>query len=688
MISWKRCTEWWNEDVYRRWLLFGGFVFAFFFVQGIPLWDDDFTSWFWKIKDKSLFTLFLEIISPVSTQPQYWGFNERPIQAIIYKILHHVSGYESWSYFLYKSAVYAGLGVMVYLWGLCLVPKGKPGAWAALAAAVFFLLAPGPMASHVIHSDLATTAELIFLVLTYFIWWEIERTPESWMDFPSASKPEQKRWLIRWATLSFCTYIGYKSKADLKLIPAILALYVGVARPKQWKLFLFPVGSMALLAVPWGSGIFSRLPPFLPGSKGSEIEWMWQPASLDRLLDFFWSPGSYSILSALKSPTLSLAGLLGPFLLLALLAFLGWRMTAFDNVPWRRLSSPLDRARAFVLVWFVVIVVGVSALPSINSIFRIRYGILTLVPASLLLAWVFGLFADSWSKLPRWAAVAAVVALAIQSGINLSRSIHYRRDLGQVMVAVDQVYEHFAKKFPGEKLALFPDFRPYDYRPDAPSSIRERDWLSKAEDLVTRHQPYKAYVISWRPSLWEKVELVAHLPGCRETSLFDTIFPCPVGTGAYLMRYIGEDPLYRQAEALRAKGDAAGARKIHEAFLAKHPQSLAGMFVSGLLAFQGRDFNRAEGLYSQLERYLPDHGSILYNHALALGELGRHVEAIPRLKQLAQNEPRNYPVWINLYHAYSKSGQTWKATRTLTAMKRAFPNDGEVNRLLASGARG
>src|SRR5262249_44249522 len=158
-------------------------------------------------------------------------------------------------------------------------------------------------------------------------------------------------------------------------------------------------------------------------------------------------------------------------------AFLAWRAEAIDQVQWRRLTTPVDRARTFALVWFLVVLAGVSALPAINYIFRVRYGIITMVPVSLLLAWVFGLFAEAaaWTRrpsaegvrsLPAWAVAVGIALLVFQSAMNLSRSITFRRDMGQVMVAVDQAYEYFAKNYAAEKLALFPDFRPYDYRPD------------------------------------------------------------------------------------------------------------------------------------------------------------------------------------------------------------------------------
>ncbi|MCM2279193.1 MAG: tetratricopeptide repeat protein [Oligoflexia bacterium] len=683
-----------KEDVLLRWLLLGGFVYAWVFSQGIPLWDDDFTSWFWKIKDQSLGRTVFELLSPISTQPQYWGFNERPLQALIYKLFHLVSGYEAWSYFLYKSAVYAGLGALVYLWAQRLLPaRAANGKLAAAAAAVFLLLAPGPMAAHVIHADLATTAELLFLSLTYFIWAEVERTPTEWSGMPAFSKPERKAWLLRWAGLSFLTYLGYKSKADLKLIPVILGAYILLVRPRQWRYFALPIGMMALLAVPWGKSIFQKLPPFLPGSQGSEIGWMWQPASLGRLRDFLWNPAGTDFLTSLREPSLSLAAILGPFLLLPLAAFVLWRGRGEGLGhrwrAWRRFATPEDRARLFVVIWLAVVLVGISALPALNSIFRVRYGILPLVPVSLLLGWAFGSFAEAANgarqAIPRWVALGAVTLFAVQAGVNLTRSITYRRDLGQVMVAVDQVYEYFARNHAGDKLALFPDFRPYDYRPDAPESIRAKVWLAKPEDLGSR-EPYKTYAISWKPSLWEKVEVVAQFTGCRESVLFDRVFPCRAGTGAFLMRLIGDDPAYRQGEALRRAGDVAGARKIHEEFVAKHPHSLAGQFVFGLEAYQLKDWAAAQRAYATLERFLPDHLSVLYNHALTLKELGQIQPAIERLRFVTAVEPRNYAALINLYWAYVKAGEEKKARKTLFAMKQAFPEDKEVNRLLASAS--
>src|SRR5262249_42824899 len=153
-------------------------------------------------------------------------------------------------------------------------------------------------------------------------------------------------------------------------------------------------------------------------------------------------------------------------------------------------------------------------------------------------------------RIPQWALAIGIAGLALQIGVNLNRSITHRRDMGQVMVVVDQAYDYVDHHFPNERVTLAPDFRPYDYHPDAAPWFQAKTWLSKMEDLDKNpNQAGKTYVISWGPSLWAKLEVVEHFTGCTG-ALFDKIWPCSKGTGAWLMRYIGSDSLYDQGEAL------------------------------------------------------------------------------------------------------------------------------------------
>lgn len=123
------------KDPVLRWLAPAVFAYAWFFSQGVPLWDDDFTSMLRKIKDGPLARYVWDWVNPIVAQPEAWGFHDRPIQRVIYKVFHSVSGYEAWSYFLFKNLVYAGLAVIAYRWALRLVPGGEASRGGRLAAA-------------------------------------------------------------------------------------------------------------------------------------------------------------------------------------------------------------------------------------------------------------------------------------------------------------------------------------------------------------------------------------------------------------------------------------------------------------------------------------------------------------------------------------------------------------------------
>ncbi len=59
------------------------------------------------------------------------------------------------------------------------------------------------------------------------------------------------------------------------MVPAVFALYVLLTRPWQLGYFAIPLLAMGLLAIPWGPEILAELRPWLPGSGGSEISWMY-----------------------------------------------------------------------------------------------------------------------------------------------------------------------------------------------------------------------------------------------------------------------------------------------------------------------------------------------------------------------------------------------------------------------------
>jgi tetratricopeptide (TPR) repeat protein len=148
------------------------------------------------------------------------------------------------------------------------------------------------------------------------------------------------------------------------------------------------------------------------------------------------------------------------------------------------------------------------------------------------------------------------------------------------------------------------------------------------------------------------------------------------------MRYIGPDPGFSAAEAARAKGDLVAARQGYEEFVARHPNSPAGLFWLGFANYYLKDWPAAERANRQLEEWLPDHPSVIYNRATTLMELGQYDAAIPRLERLTTLNPRNYGAQLNLYSCYRKAGDTAKAAARLQVLRELFPTDPEVRRLV------
>jgi tetratricopeptide (TPR) repeat protein len=149
------------------------------------------------------------------------------------------------------------------------------------------------------------------------------------------------------------------------------------------------------------------------------------------------------------------------------------------------------------------------------------------------------------------------------------------------------------------------------------------------------------------------------------------------------MRFIGNDLLYAQGEALRAQGKMAEALQTHEQFLARYPMSLAGHFVVGLEAYSLKNWERSRRAFALLEEHFPSHAGIKYNLALAQSELGQYPEAIRRYKWILARDPANYGTFYNLYQAQRRAGETSAAQATAAQMKRAFPNNADVDRMIA-----
>lgn len=467
-----------------------GLLFGLLVGGGLPLWDDDYTSWLRPAMEKSFAAIMAEIVSPVSTQAHTWGFNERPCQLLYYKLCYSVSGYNSWFYWLLKSLALGTLLWAFHRWASRLVPPTRWGRSVAAGVTVLLLLAPCTTAAFLWHADFEPVSATWFLLCAGAVWRMIE-----------ADERGAKPWIL----IIVATYLGYKSKATLKLLPVIAGAYSLLrGRPRM----LIPLSLMALLAVPWSRQVLST-PPFLRKEGNDLPGWMWTFPSLQRLEAFFWNTDIGTLGDWLNFPTLSLAGVLGPLLLLPL-AFVAWppRITE-DRV--RR------RAALFVALWALVATAAVTVLPELAYTFRIRYGLILMVPFGLLLTWMMG----RMESMGRPVLATAAGLLLLQSGINLHRALAYRARLGPVMEVVDAAYTRVSELDPERQLYLV-GVLSYDWHPDAPPVIARRIRVDRWEQATGSG----SLVLSWEPPP-PTLRYLGTIPSLDTGNLFDRLYPWP-----------------------------------------------------------------------------------------------------------------------------------------------------------------
>jgi tetratricopeptide (TPR) repeat protein len=676
VLSWLERAA--GGDRVRCWLFAGAFAYAWALTQGLPLWDDDYKLW---TTEQGVLSLLFDWLLPVSTEPDRWGFAERPVQKLVYKVCRAISGFDAWSYRLYKGLAFALLVTLVYVWVNRVSGRRAP----ALAAALFFGLLPNVMASLVWHADFATTAESVLCLLGLWLFNSVEATPEGWRGLPRAGDPAQARWLRRWFLIAFCVYLAYETKGDLRGVPITLGLYVLAVRPRQWTLFAMPIAVMLVLAIPWGRGVLSRVPPWFPGSS-AEVTWMYQGAAFASVLDFIWSSDPTDFATSLTSTPLSAAGIMGPFGLagLALAAAAAFRAGLIGREAFL-LRSRANRMRLFVLAWCVVAFVLVSALPELNPFFRARYAVITMLPVTILAGSALGPLLALRERSPLVFTAAVLLCLA-QVAVNAHRAIVYRAALGRVQIAIDDAYRYLDRWYPQHTLALMPSFASYAWRPDGAPVVRMRRPLEKLEDLRD-FPPYDTLVLDWRGSLWEQLEVIEVFDGCRPGSIVDLVHACERTDKAVLMRHIGEDPDVTAGLQAMVADDLSAARRRFEAHLLRHPRNLGVLFQYGIVLSRTGDYAAMERVYALLERHLPGHAGVEYNHGIALELNGRYADAAQRFEALAERGLVDYGLLYHLFQTRSKLGDADGARAALRELAAKFPDDAEVRRLSAEHLR-
>jgi predicted O-linked N-acetylglucosamine transferase (SPINDLY family) len=120
----------------------------------------------------------------------------------------------------------------------------------------------------------------------------------------------------------------------------------------------------------------------------------------------------------------------------------------------------------------------------------------------------------------------------------------------------------------------------------------------------------------------------------------------------------------RSALSSFQSGDANGAEQQLKAILRAQPRLPAAVNLLGrLLAEQGR-FREAEPVLRAMTKLAPNSAGALYNHAIALQNIGRNVDALEALNNSIRVDSRKPTVWMARGAVFADLGQYENAIRS------------------------
>lgn len=631
-------------------------LLAFFFSHGLPLWDDDYGVWLAQANG-SFVDLLLRILSPFTSDPASWGYSDRPVQVLIYKVVSVAFGTWGTGYFLVKSLVFGALSGVLYHW-MRKLDVGHRVACLSLAA---FAVSANVVSALLWHSDFAFYTQLALALLFLSSLQAIERGPANYAAFRQALA---RGWdhlpagFLRFCAIFFATvYFGSKIRGDLRIAPLVLLAWLAIYRRPKFKVWAVPFAVSFLATLPWSAALFKHLPPFVPGAAGWQ-GWTYTGFSISRALEFL-ALDMFSI----RTAPLSVAGAMGVLFVLAGAVYAVFR--AYRN----RLTAP-DATWGFFVLWFAIAVLGAGALAPQAHAFQLRYTAVLLVPAVLLLA--LGAQA-AWEDLRqiRVFQYALPAVFGLQMLLSLFHAVEHRKDMGHTVVAIDKIFRAVEKDHPNGTFVLGPGFLPYAFRGTEARALVNRKQVSSLDE-ISRY-PAGTVVASWSSFLDARYTVAQVATGCG-ASLFDLLSGCRPTDGGILMRYLGPVAEVEQSQQLDRQGNLQAAKQVIDAYLQKDPSNHGALFIAGLQSYRLGDFAKMEQAYERLEEFFPGHPSVVYNLGLAKQGLQKYAEAAQLLERAYAMVPKDYAIGFNLADTYYKQGKKSRALATLTELRKVYPD--------------
>jgi len=635
-----------------------GAAVAFFFTQGLPLWNDDYGQWLTQA-NASWLTILGRIISPLTSEPQTWGYSDRPGQVLLYKIFSTIFGTDGTGFFLIKSVAFGGICALLYRFARKQLGVTRQS---ALAALTLFCVGLPSVAAMVFHSEFAVYSQLVAIVAMGLAYHEIETAPAQ-RSYLKALEGKDKNFLRFILLFTAAVYFGSKIKADVRIVPLTVLFYLAAFRRQKLATYApVAIGSF-LLTLPWSSQLLRHLPPFVPGAVGYS-GMTFSVFKLSRVLQFL-ATDHISVIASVGAVVSIIGGI-----------YLGYLAYA------DKLQTPKATV-AFPLAWLIVAVLCTGIIAPNNRTFEYHYSFMFFVPAILLVGQLFDAASTEFSRL--WTQFVKVQALqavprhavatvaVVQAALLFMAATNHRKDLGHAMVAVNGLYEQVEANHPTVQVALAPGFLSYGYKDVRVPAIQNRKALGSMEDLKS-YPVQNTMVFSWGPSLDVRLSLVKFASACG-SAVFDKLFPCQPNEGAALLKYVGQPVELAQADRLDKQGNLIAARQVLESYLQREPGNHGVAFVKSLYDYRAGDFAKMEQSYDQFAAFYPAHTSIVYNWGLAKQGVQKFAEASIHLERAYKMVPKDYAVGFNLTDAYLKAGKKTRALATMNELMKSYPDN-------------
>jgi len=476
-------------------IFLAAFFYSSFFLQGLRLFDNDYNQWLRYAREYSFPSILGQIFNPILYD---WNVDFRPTEILIFKGLFSFFGYAAPGYYYFKSLLLAIFAATYFVF----LRRYLDNVAIAALSALFVIVAESSFASLMWVSDFAVLSELLALIV-YGIFLHLEAT----QDTPN------RVLIFSLASIAIVTLICDRTKANGKLIPAVLFLYVIASDWRKLKKYGWALAVMVITILPW-KVLIDNPAPFLYAKGGTVKPYAWQPASLVQFWNLFGADFQPWSLIHSGHPPVSVLGIIGfPILYAFIVAMFILKLQPIH----------VDNTVRLLIIWAFINIAALASYPSLPVHFQARYAIGVLVPTIPLLLLAISNAAYSMSKDMRIAQTVMAVLMTTPIALHCYYTFQARNDFPTLMIASDTLREYVAQHFTNTSFFYLNSpvmaFRPADDRNEFFTSL-DRDINTVASQVRSKSN---LYVISFFPLKESFLDEPLAFPG-KSNALYDRMF--------------------------------------------------------------------------------------------------------------------------------------------------------------------